>query len=492
MDFPILSWMIFIPLIGGMFILCTPKGMEKTVKGLALVFSFIPLVLAGMVYANFNHNTAELQFVEKILWIPAFNIHYSLGIDGLSISIFLLTALLTFLSVLISCSITKRVKEYFILFLILETGMLGVFVAMDLFLFYIFWEVVLLPMYFLIGIWGGPRRKYAAIKFVLYTVAGSLIMLVGILCVYFTSNPHTLDIIELSKTCSFAREFQNLMFFLFFLGFAVKVPIWPFHTWLPDAHVEAPTAASVILAGILLKMGIYGFLRVSFPIFPDAAIYFAYPFAVLGVINIIYGALTAMAQNDLKKMIAYSSISHMGFCLIAMSALTVTGINGAIIQMFTHGAVTGSLFMLVGVIYDRAHTRNIDEFSGLWHKMPIYTGMMTIAVLASLGLPGLAGFIGEFVCLMGTFVSTFPGFKLLAILSTSGVVITAVYLLWMMERVFWRGLSPKWEHLTDINKIELLAIIPILIVVILIGVCPKLLVDLMNVSTTQMVHGIMQ
>ncbi|MBI4778814.1 NADH-quinone oxidoreductase subunit M [Candidatus Desantisbacteria bacterium] len=491
MDFPILSWMIFIPLIGGMFILCTPKEMEKTVKGLALVFSFIPLVLAGMVYVNFNPKIADLQFVEKILWIPVFNIHYHVGLDGLSISIFLLTALLTFLSVLISCSITKRVKEYFILFLILETGMLGVFVAMDLFLFYIFWEAVLLPMYFLIGVWGGPRRKYAAIKFVLYTVIGSLIMLIGILCVYFTSSPHTMDILELSKTCSFARDFQNLMFFLFFIGFAVKVPIWPFHTWLPDAHVEAPTAASVILAGILLKMGIYGFLRVSFPIFPDAAIYFAYPFAVLGVINIIYGACTAMAQNDLKKMIAYSSISHMGFCLIAMGALTVTGINGAVVQMFTHGAVTGSLFMLVGVIYDRAHTRNIDEFSGLWNRMPIYTGMMTVAVLASLGLPGLAGFIGEFVCLMGTFVSTFPGFKLLAILSTSGVVITAVYLLWMMERVFWRELNPRWEQLTDINKRELLAIVPLLIVIILIGICPKLLVDLMNVSTTQVVQGIM-
>ncbi len=491
MDFPILSWMIFIPLIGGMFILCTPKEMEKTVKGLALVFSFIPLVLAGMVYVNFNPKIADLQFVEKMLWIPAFNIHYHVGLDGLSISIFLLTALLTFLSILISCNITKRVKEYFILFLVLETGMLGVFVAMDLFLFYIFWEVVLLPMYFLIGVWGGARRRYAAIKFVLYTVIGSLVMLIGILCVYFTSTPHTMDIIELSKTCSFAREFQNWMFFLFFIGFAVKVPIWPFHTWLPDAHVEAPTAASVILAGILLKMGIYGFLRVSFPIFPDAAIYFAYPFAVLGVINIIYGACTAMAQNDLKKMIAYSSISHMGFCLIAMGALTVTGINGAVIQMFTHGAVTGSLFMLVGVIYDRAHTRNIDEFSGLWHRMPIYTGLMTVAVLASLGLPGLAGFIGEFICLMGSFVSTFSGFKLLAILSTSGVVITAVYLLWMMERVFWRELSPKWEHLIDIDKRELLAIIPLLIIIILIGICPKLLVDLMNVSTTQMIHEIM-
>ncbi len=491
MDFPILSWMIFIPLIGGMFILCTPKEMEKTVKGLALVFSFIPLVLAGMVYVNFNPKIADLQFVEKMLWIPAFNIHYHVGLDGLSISIFLLTALLTFLSILISCNITKRVKEYFILFLVLETGMLGVFVAMDLFLFYIFWEVVLLPMYFLIGVWGGARRRYAAIKFVLYTVIGSLVMLIGILCVYFTSTPHTMDIIELSKTCSFAREFQNIMFFLFFIGFAVKVPIWPFHTWLPDAHVEAPTAASVILAGILLKMGIYGFLRVSFPIFPDAAIYFAYPFAVLGVINIIYGACTAMAQNDLKKMIAYSSISHMGFCLIAMGALTVTGINGAVIQMFTHGAVTGSLFMLVGVIYDRAHTRNIDEFSGLWHRMPIYTGLMTVAVLASLGLPGLAGFIGEFICLMGSFVSTFSGFKLLAILSTSGVVITAVYLLWMMERVFWRELSPKWEHLIDIDKRELLAIIPLLIIIILIGICPKLLVDLMNVSTTQMIHEIM-
>jgi NADH-quinone oxidoreductase subunit M len=316
-------------------------------------------------------------------------------------------------------------------------------------------------------------------------------MLIGILCIYFTSEPHTLDIIELSKGYGFTKDFQCMVFLLLFLGFAVKVPIWPFHTWLPDAHVEAPTAASVILAGILLKMGIYGFLRISFPILPDATIFFAYPFGVLGVINVIYGACTAMAQTDLKKMIAYSSISHMGFCLIGMGALTVTGINGAVIQMVTHGAITGSLFMLVGVIYDRAHTRDINGFGGLWYRMPIYTGLMTLSVLASLGLPGLAGFIGEFVCLIGTFVSSLSGFKLLAILSVSGVVITAVYLLWMMERIFWRELNPRWEHLPDIDRRELIAIVPISVIIVLIGICPKLLVDLINVTVTHLVEGIM-
>jgi len=491
MDFSILSWIVFTPLIGTILILFVPREMEKSIKGIALIFSFISLVLALVVYANFDHTIAKMQFVERVPWILTFNINYYLGIDGLNLSIFLLTTFLTFLSIVISCHLKERVKEYFVLFLILETGMLGVFVALDLFLFYVFWEVVLVPMYFLIGVWGGSRRKYAAIKFVLYTVIGSLMMLVGILWVYWTASPHTFDIVELSKSCQFTKEFQCLMFFFFFLGFAVKVPICPFHTWLPDAHVEAPTAASVILAGVLLKMGVYGFLRVSLPMFPEAAIYFSYPLAVLGVINIIYGACTAMAQSDLKKMIAYSSISHMGFCLISMSALTVTGINGAVIQMFTHGAITGSLFMLVGVIYDRAHTREIDKFGGLWHQMPIYTGLMSLSVLASLGLPGLAGFIGEFVCLMGAFISKLAGFKLLTMLSVSGVVITAVYLLWMMERVFWRGLNPKWEHLSDINKRELIATVPIAALIILIGIYPRLLVDLMNVTVIQMVSGIM-
>jgi NADH-quinone oxidoreductase subunit M len=347
--------------------------------------------------------------------------------------------------------------------------MLGTFVALDLVLFYVFWEVVLVPMYFLIGIWGGPRKEYAAIKFFIYTLAGSVFMLLGILALYFTSTPHTFNIMELGKTTgALALPVQILIFIAFYLGFAVKVPVFPFHTWLPDAHVEAPTPISVLLAGVLLKMGGYGFFRISFPLLKDAAIYFALPFALLGLINIVYGAIVAMAQMDFKKMVAYSSVSHMGFVMLGLASMSVTGFNGSLLQMFNHGIITGGMFLLVGVLYDRAHTRDLDKFGGLGVKMPVYAGILTVFTLASLGLPGLSGFVSEFMSLLGTYAV----FQVTTILSVLGIVITAGYFLYMLQRVLLGPVNERLAGIFDINKRELLTLIPLMLIIIWIGVYP--------------------
>ncbi|MGR3310468.1 MAG: complex I subunit 4 family protein [Candidatus Brocadiales bacterium] len=477
----ILSILMFLPLCGSLVILLLPKGAEGFIKFVAVFVTSLELLISAYLYLVFDKSNPNFQFIKNIPWIPSLNIEYFVGVDGISIPMVFLTTFLFLLALITSWNITNRVKEYFILFLILETGVMGVFLALDLFLFYIFWELVLIPMYFLIGIWGGENRRYAATKFILYTVAGSLVMLIGILSLYFVSEPHTFNIIELS-TQGFTKSFQCFVFLLLFFGFAVKVPIFPFHTWLPDAHVEAPTAVSVILAGLLLKLGTYGFLRVSFPLLPEAAKAFAYTFAILGVINIIYGACAAMAQQDLKKMIAYSSISHMGYVLLAMASLTNTGLNGAMLQMFSHGVITGSLFMLVGVIYDRAHIRDIDAFGGLARQAPRYAGLMFFSCLASLGLPGLAGFVSEFLCLAGAF----PVFKILTIASLSGIVITAVYLLWMLERVFLGELNPKYANLPDVDKRELLTLAPLVLVIFIVGVYPRIILDTIDPVITQL------
>ncbi|MEW6620966.1 MAG: NADH-quinone oxidoreductase subunit M, partial [bacterium] len=391
---------------------------------------------------------------------------------------------LSLLSLTISWNVNVRVKEYFALFLILEAGMLGVFMALDLFVFYIFWELVLVPMYFIIGIWGGPRKEYAAIKFILYTLIGSLFMLLGFLGIYFSVQPHTFNILELSqKPQIFQSTFvANIVFLALYVGFAVKIPVWPFHTWLPDAHVEAPTAGSVILAGVLLKMGAYGFLRVSLPILPECAKYFAYFLAILGLINIIYGAFVAMAQTDLKKMIAYSSISHMGYVLLGIAALTPIGLNGALMQCFTHGIVTGSLFMLVGVIYDRAHLRDINAFGGIARVVPAYASIMGIAVMASLGLPGLAGFIGELLCFLGAF----PVFSIITAAAVFGVLITAIYLLWMYRQIFFGDLNEKYAKLVDLDIREWISLTPLMFLIVLVGLYPKVILDIMNTTILQL------
>ena len=491
--------MTFIPLLGAALILCVPKGKDNVTKWLAAIASFIPLLFAVRLYSLYDPSLggvnveSQFQFVEKYTWIPNINVEYFVGADGISTPMILLTALLSFLAVIGSFGIDKKLKGYMSLFLLLETGMMGTFIALDFFLFYVFWEIMLLPMYFLIGVWGGPRKEYAAIKFFLYTLAGSVLMLIVMLALYFnTTDPetgrHTFSLIHYMSQGTHSAWLQGadvriILWLCLFIGFAIKVPLFPFHTWLPDAHVEAPTAISVILAGVLLKMGTYGLMRISFPIFPDATIYFAAPMAILGVINIIYGALCAMAQSDLKKLVAYSSVSHMGFCLLGMAALTPLGMVGASMQMFAHGIVTAMLFFLVGVVYDRAHHRQIDGFGGLGVVVPIYTGFVMLAFFASLGLPGLAGFVAEQMVFLGSF-GVFRG---LVIIAALGIILVAAFHLWALQRVFLGPLNPKYADLEEINKRELFCLTPLGILALFLGVWPMAVVNLMSVSMTRLV-----
>ena len=460
MDFPILSVMIFTPLVGMLLVMLINKEKTQLIKYTSVAVSIIPLILSVMLWFAYDSSTSVMQFTERYEWIPSLSIQYFLGVDGLSVPMLFLTALLSTISLIVSFHITNRVKEYFAFFLLLEAGMIGVFAALDFFLFYIFWEVMLVPMYFLIGIWGGPRKEYAAIKFFLYTLFGSIFMLVGILILYLNSSPHTLDMVELiAQGNQFAHSLQILVWVFFFLAFAIKVPIFPFHTWLPDAHVEAPTAVSIILAGVLLKMGTYGFLRISYPMLPYGTQYFAYPFAILGVIGIIYGALVSMAQKDLKKLVAYSSVSHMGYCVLGMAVFFInsngqphtTGLAGCIFQMFSHGLITGALFLLVGVLYDRAHTREIAAFGGLGSKLPLYTALMTVFAMASLGLPGMSGFVAEFMVFVGAFAS--PTYQIMTGIAVIGLVLTAAYILCMVQKMFLIEFNVKLSGLTEMTGI---------------------------------------
>lgn len=469
MNFPILTAITFIPLLGAIICLLIPKAQTGKLKFVATLATAISLILGTWVLLGFNSSTSQMQFVEKLAWIPPINVHYHMGLDGISLPMVFLTVLLSFLACIASFNIEVRLKEYFVLYLLLETGMLGTFMALDLFLFYVFWEVVLVPMYFLIGIWGGPRREYAAIKFFVYTLAGSVFMLLGILALYFKSSPHTFDMIELINAGRlFPFGFQQIIFLAFFLGFAIKVPVFPFHTWLPDAHVEAPTPISVLLAGVLLKMGGYGFFRISYPMFPEAARWFIMPMAILALINIVYGAFVAMAQTDFKKMVAYSSVSHMGFVLLGLASMSATGLNGGLMQMFNHGVITGGMFLLVGVLYDRCHTRDLNAFGGLGTKVPVYSGILIFFSLASLGLPGLSGFVSEFMSLLGAY----PTLKLITIISVSGIVVTAGYILLMIQKVLLGPFNEKWASLAEIDKRETFTLVPLMIVIFFLGVYP--------------------
>jgi NADH-quinone oxidoreductase subunit M len=489
----ILSWMTFFPVIGAAVIAFIPSDRKEVIKTVAASAAAVPLILAVQVFMNFDRGSSAFQFVEHYTWIKSFNIEYFIGIDGLSVPMVLLTALLSFLCIFASWSIEKAVKGYFALFLILEAGMFGVFVALDFFLFYVFWEVMLLPMYFLIGIWGGPRREYAAIKFFLYTLAGSVLMLLAMIAFYLNvqdpvTGGHTFNMLHMMDQANHSpwlnlTHIRHLLWLGLFIGFAIKVPIFPFHTWLPDAHVEAPTAVSVILAGVLLKMGTYGILRISYPILPDQALWFAFPLAVLGAINILYGAYCAMAQTDMKKLVAYSSVSHMGYVLLGMAAFNEAGINGAVLQMFNHGTITAMMFLCVGVIYDRAHHREINGFGGLGLQMPIYTTVFSFALFAALGLPGLSGFVGEAMIFMGIF----PVYKSVAIVSALGLIIGAAYVLWMLQRVFLGPKNDKYDTLPEINARELFTLVPIGILVLLFGVYPMPILNLMKVSLNNLI-----
>lgn len=509
----VLTLITFLPVVGALFILFVPKESKNAIRMTAAAFTGLQLLLAIWIFVNFDRSTAEMQFTVQKQWIASFNIEYFMGIDGLSVSMVLLTAFLSFICIFASWGIEKSLKGYFAMFLLLDAGMMGVFCSLDFFLFYMFWEVMLLPMYFLIGIWGSPSRKdpdgrvrggpYAAIKFFLYTLFGSVLMLLAMLVFYFNVDgdpltpgiQHTFNMLHLMDQSKHSGILMNfdvrlIIYGALFIGFAIKVPVFPFHTWLPDAHVEAPTAVSVILAGVLLKMGTYGMLRISFPMLPDAMRYevFAYGMATLGVINILYGALCAMAQKDLKKLVAYSSISHMGIVLLGMSGLTSLGMNGAVMQMFNHGIGTAMLFLLVGVIYDRAHHRQIDGFGGLAVRMPIYAAVVALAFFAGLGLPGLSSFISEVFAFLGAFGSTIFNLKVLTVLATIGIILTAGYFLWTFQRMFLGELNPKYADLPEINGRELFTLIPIGILVIFLGVYPAPLLDLMKVSLNNLVQ----
>ncbi|MCC7430254.1 NADH-quinone oxidoreductase subunit M [bacterium] len=495
-----LNFITFFPIVGALIILL-PFIAKEHAKWIALFTTIPPFFVAIMMYLNYDialagiNDANSMQYVINFPWIEKFNIHYSMGIDGLSYPLIFLTTLLCPICVLAAWKIDKMPKGFFSLFLLLDTGMAGTFAATDFFLFFVFWEVMLLPMYFLIGIWGGPRKEYAAIKFFLYTLFGSVFMLLVMAAFYIKTG--TFDFFELmakSKEGVFGTfevgGFQFWAYLGLFIGFAIKVPMFPFHTWLPDAHVEAPTSISVILAGVLLKMGTYGILRIIYPILPEATQYFATTVAVFGAINILYGACCAMAQKDLKKMVAYSSVSHMGYVLLGMSVLSVNnpaGMTGAVMQMFNHGTITAMLFLLVGVIYDRAHHREIEGFGGLASHVPVYAGFTTFAFFAALGLPGLSGFISEALIFVGSW-STYPTITLWSVF---GILLGAAYLLWTMQRVFMGKLNTEMKHFKDIVEIsgrEKLTLIPIGIIVLALGIYPKPMLDLINASVGRLLE----
>ncbi|MGK9370124.1 complex I subunit 4 family protein [Melioribacter sp. Ez-97] len=518
--FPILSLITFLPIAGMIIILFLPKEKRDSIRYTTLAITALQVVLAIILLSNYNYSAAgvfeekSFQFIEKfrwieitgISWLGTVKIDYFLGIDGISMPMVLLTAIISFIATISSWNIEKSVKGYFALFLLLDTGMMGVFVALDFFLFYIFWELMLLPMYFLIGIWGGPRKEYAAIKFFIYTLFGSVFMLLVMIGLYFSatetladgSKVFTFNLLALMNQSNFTPDGilspfnpHNLRFIAYlalFVGFAIKIPMFPFHTWLPDAHVEAPTPISVILAGVLLKMGTYGILRISYPIFPEITRDLIWYIALFGMINIIYGALVALAQKDFKKLIAYSSISHMGYVLLGMASLTSTGINGAILQMFNHGTITAMLFLIVGVVYDRAHTRGIYDFGGLAAQMPVYSGFVTVAFFAAIGLPGLSGFISEALVFVGAF--SVDLIRILTIISTLGILLGAGYMLWTLQRIFLGPLNEKWSSLPDLDKREYIMFVPLSLIIIFLGVYPSAMLDIMNTSVNTLVNFI--
>ncbi len=490
---PILSLLTFLPLLGALLVALMPSKEFGMIKVFAVAWSALVFVLSLPLLAAFEPGTAAMQFTEMQDWIPELGIGYRVGVDGISLLLVMLTTFLTPLVILSAFSaVEKGMKGFMFSLLFLETGMLGTLVATDIFLFYVFWELMLIPMYFLIGIWGGANRIYAAVKFFIYTMVGSLFMLVALLYLYMVHagqfGGYTTDLLALAKT-ALPVQAQILMFAAFALAFAIKVPMFPFHTWLPDAHTEAPTAGSVILAGVLLKMGTYGFLRFAIPLFPVAA-YYALPYiAGLAVIGIIYGALVAMVQKDVKRLVAYSSVSHLGFCMLGIAAMNVQAIEGSIYQMLNHGISTGALFLLVGVIYERRHTRLISEFGGLSAVMPAFATVFMITTLSSIGLPGLNGFVGEFLILVGSFKSmALPYAKIFTVLASTGILLGAVYMLWMFQRVMFGPVTnEKNKDLKDLNLREFVVLIPLVLLMFFMGLFPNYFLRKMDASVENLV-----
>lgn len=477
---PFISWSLAIPLVGAAFLLLVPRAHASAHKGLTLVFSLIAFVVSLSIWVNFDIGLAGFQLVEDHAWLP-FGARYTVGVDGISILLVMLTTFLTPLTILSAFSaIDKRPKEFYIAMLLLETAMLGTLVAMDMVLFYVFWELMLIPMYLMIGIWGGQRRLYAAVKFFLYTFAGSVLMLVGILYMYVKAGSQSFAYLDFLNNGVDMRE-QMWLFAAFGLAFAIKVPLFPFHTWLPDAHVEAPTAGSVILAAVLLKMGTYGFLRFAIPFFPEAAGVFSVPLMILAAVGIVYGSLVAFAQTDIKKLVAYSSVAHLGFVMLGMFALTQEAVEGSILQMVNHGISTGALFLLVGMLYERRHTRAIDAYGGIARSMKVFAAILMIITLSSIGLPGTNGFIGEFLILAGLFREALggpAGFKALGItlgvVAASGIVLGAVYMLTMVRKVLFGPIvHEENRNLKDVNLREFVVLGALVVLVFWIGIFPR-------------------
>jgi len=507
----LISLILFSPLIGAAILFILPRATsDRTMKWIAFLWSLVSLALALILWVNYRPEATGFQFEFKLPWFPQINSTYHVGVDGISVPMVLLTALLTPLALLISFNIKERVRAYLILFLMLETGMLGVFVALDLIVFFVFWEIGLVPMYFLINQWGGKERNYASFKFFIYTMAGSLGMLLTIQCIWVATG--TYDIVTLTTpgslpfTAQYPLKFVSAAnlpllrasaFFAFALAFAIKVPIWPFHTWLPDAHTEAPTAGSMLLAGVLLKLGAYGYLRLVLPMFPDAAAQYAWVLALLGMLAIIFGALAALGQTDFKKLVAYSSVNHMGFVTMGIAAAAfamgnpaykehaLIAANGAVLQMFNHGLSSAALFALVGVIYDRAHTRDLEELNGVSVAMPVYAGILMFCAFAGLGLPGLNGFVSEFMVVRGAW----PIFTLFMTISMFGLLLTGGYILWMLLKTLFGPQNPRWARLPEISFREAIALAPLMVLMLVIGIYPMWIVQVINATVGRLFGG---
>ena len=484
LDFPVLTVTTFLPLAGAFLILLIRN--DVLIKWIALVTTIATFIVSLPIYTHFDKTTYKMQFTEIRPWISAWNINYTVGVDGISVLFIILVTILSTLCVSVSWkSIQEKTKEFFISLLIMETAMIGVFVSLNIFLFYLFWELTLIPMFLLIGIWGGSNRIYATIKFVLFTLAGSVLMLVGIIVMYYAGGK-TFDILTLSST-SYPHQLQVWLFLAFFAAFAVKMPMFPIHTWLPDAHTEAPTAGSVILAGVLLKMGAYGFLRFSLPMFPYAVKLLFLPLLILSVTAIIYGAYVTLMQNDMKRLIAYSSVSHMGFVTLGIFTLNQNGIEGGMLQMINHGIITGALFLCVGMIYERTHTRMIDDYGGLSKTVPVFVIFFTLFTLAAIGFPGMNAFVGEFLIISGAFKAN----MVIAAFSIIGVVLGVTYMIWLYYRIVLNEINPNTKsQLTDLDLREIITLIPLVILIFVIGLQPGILLSYMHVSVDHLLDQV--